>query len=58
MTKHFSQGRDLDLPLVDVPADARPPARLGLRLYAGFLWFVFAFAVVALVLRVVWVVLS
>ena len=57
MTTHFSQGRDLDRPLVGIPADAGRFERLGLRLYAGYVWFVFGFCVLAIVLWAIGIVL-
>jgi hypothetical protein len=55
VTQLFRQGRNLEDPLVDVPAEAGRAKRMALRVYGWFLWFVFAAAVAWVALRVAWV---
>jgi hypothetical protein len=52
VTKYFTQGRDLSKPLVEVPAKSPWYQRAALRLFGGYLWFIFAFGAFAIV---VWV---
>jgi len=53
VTKYFSQGRDLNKPLLEVPESASPFRKLALRLLSGYLWLIFAFFSLAMLFYIV-----
>jgi hypothetical protein len=58
VTKYFTQGRDLSEPLVEVPSESAWYRRVGLRLFSGYLWFLFGFGAFAIVVWVLVILIS
>ena len=49
----MSTGRDPEKPLVEIPPDATPWERRGLRMFRGFIGALFAFRLLGLVILVI-----